>query len=322
VFERYTEKARRVIFFARYEASEFGSPFIESEHLLLGFLREGKALSARVLSAPSFALDNIRKEIEKHTTVGKKIPTSVDLPLTKECQNILRHASGEADRLGHKHIGTEHILAGILLEQDCYAARLLNEHGVSLETVHSGIEEEPTKELAQAKSPGIPAGYQWKTLLYNPPSESIVVEMARTEGHLTLSRLFTRHIAAEVYERIGDPPNDVSYESLVTCEEQPIVIFNSTKWEGGGGNNDGVYLFNLLTRELTLCIGRDTLNIPEPYHRSWVLSLVSLSDDGQLLYLKAGMLPDTGGVVDYYLASLGLANKKLQLLSRLKDIRF
>lgn len=325
MFERYTEKARRVIFFARYEASAFGSPYIESEHLLLGFLRESKALSAKLFSGPSFTVDNIRKEIERHTAVGKKFPTSVDLPLSKECQNILRHASEEADRLEHKHIGTEHILAGILVEQNCYAARLLNEHGVSLDTIRSGMEEEPTKELTQAKSPGIPAGYRWKDLLYNSASESIVIEMLRTDtGHLPMSRLFARHKDADVYEHIGNPSNDVSYESPVTCEKQPIVIFSSTKWDGGGGNHDGVYIFNLLTKELTICVAKDTLNIPEPYRRSWVLTLVSLSDDAQTLYLKVGIeRPGSGsGAVEYYLASLALLDKKLKLLSQLKDIRF
>jgi hypothetical protein len=184
--------------------------------------------------------------------------------------------------------------------------------------------EEPTKELTQAKSPGIPAGYRWKTLVYNPPSESIVVEMARTDtGHLPMSRLFTRHINGEGYEHIGNPSDDVSYESPITCDKQPIVIFNSIRWEGGGGNSDGVYVFNLITKELTLCVAKDTLNIPEPHLRSWILTLVSLSDDGQTLYLKIGMQPASrAGGVDYYLASLSLADKKLQLLSRLKDIRF
>jgi hypothetical protein len=324
VFERYTEKARRVVFFARYEASEFGSPYIESEHLLLGFLRESKALCAKLFSEHSFTVDDIHKEIERHTTVGKKIPTSVDLPLSKECQNILRHASGEADSLGHKHIGTEHILIGILLEPDCYAARLLNQRRISLEIVRSDMKEEPTKELAQAKSPGIPAGYRWKTLLYNPASESLVVEMARTDtGRLPMSRLFARHKDAEIYEQIGQPSDDISYEAPVTCEKHPIIVFNSIKCEGSGGNHDGVYIFNLITRDLTLCFAKDTLNITEPHLRSWVLTLVSLSDDGQTLHLKVGMQPISGGgIVDYYLASFGLADKKLQLLSRLKDIRF
>ncbi len=325
MFERYTEKARRVIFFARYEASAFGSPYIESEHLLLGLLRESKALSAKLFSGPSFTVGTIRKEIERHTAVGEKIQTSVDLPLTNECKRILRYASEEADRLGHKHIGTEHLVAGMLLEEYCYAACLLSEHGVSLESVRSGITEESTNELAQAKSPGIPAGYRWKNLLYNPASESIILEMARADtGHPRLSRLFTRHKDAAVYEPVGNPADDVSYESPVTCEKQQIVIFNSIKWAGGGGNSDGVYLFNLKTKELTVRIAKDALTIAEPHLRSWISALVSLSDDGQTLYMKVGIEKPVsgGGVVEYHLASFALLDKKLELLSQLKDVRF
>jgi hypothetical protein len=322
VFERYTEKARRVIFFARYEASQFGSPYIDSEHLLLGFLRESKVI--RIPSSPALTADSIRQQIETRTKVREKIPTSVDLPLSNESKRILHNASDEADRLGHKHIGTEHLLAGMLLEKDCYAAHLLSEHGVSLESVRSGIMEEPTNELAQAKSPGIPRGYRWKNLLYNPASERIIVEMARTDtGHLPMSRLFTRHKDAEAYELVGDPADDVSFESPVTCERQPIVIFSSTRWEGGGGDHDGVYMFNLLSKELKICVAKDTLNIPGPHVRSWVSTLVSLSDDARTLYLKVGIQAVSGGgIVDYHLASLDLVNQKLQLLSRLKDIRF
>jgi hypothetical protein len=257
--------------------------------------------------------------------VGERIPTSVDLPVSKECQNILRHASGEADRLGHKHVGTEHILVGMLQEKDCYAARLLSKHGVSLESVRSDMKEEPTNELAQAKSPSIPAGYRWKNLLYNPASESIIIEMARTDtGHLPMSRLFTRHKDAEAYEQIGDPADDISFEGPVTCEKQPIVVFNSMKWAGGGGDPDGVYAFNLSSKKLTVCVAKNALNIREPHLRSWIFSLVSLSDDAQTLYLKVGIEKPAsgGGVVEYYLASLALLDKKLELLSRLKDIRF
>ena len=79
MFERYTEKARRVIFFARYEASQFGSPCIETEHLLLGLLREDKALANRFLRS-SASVESIRKQIEAHTTLREKVSTSVDLP--------------------------------------------------------------------------------------------------------------------------------------------------------------------------------------------------------------------------------------------------
>jgi Clp amino terminal domain, pathogenicity island component len=324
VFERYTEKARRVIFFARYEASELGSPYIESEHLLLGFLRESKSGSIRLLSNSSFTFDTVRERIKGHTTIRSKILTSVDLPLTDECKHILHYAAEEADRIGHKHIGTEHLLAGMLLEKNCYAARLLTEHGVSLEGVRDVITEEPTKALSEVRSLGLPAGYRWKNLLYNHASENIIIELTRADtGHLPMSRLFTRHKDAADYEQIGKPADDVSYESAVTCEKHPVIIFNIMKWEGGCGNPDGVYAFNLNTRDLNICIAKDALSTPEPQLRSWVLALVSLSDDAQTLYLKIGVQPlSKGGAVDYFLASLELADKKLQLLSRLRDIRF
>ena len=94
MFERYTEKARRVIFFARYEASQFGSPYIETEHLLLGLLREDKALANRFLRSHA-AVESIRKQIEGHTTIREKVSTSVDLPLSHECKLVLAYGIGK-----------------------------------------------------------------------------------------------------------------------------------------------------------------------------------------------------------------------------------
>jgi ATP-dependent Clp protease ATP-binding subunit ClpC len=131
MFERYTEKARRVIFFARYEASQFGSPYIETEHLLLGLLREDKALATRFLRSAA-ALETIRKQIEAHTTQRDKVPTSVDLPLSHECKRVLAYAAEEAERLNHKHIGTEHLLLGLLREDKSFAAEILHERGLRL----------------------------------------------------------------------------------------------------------------------------------------------------------------------------------------------
>ncbi len=129
MFERYTEKARRVIFFARYEASQFGSPYIETEHLLLGLLREDKALTNRFLRSHA-SVESIRKQIEQHTTVREKVSTSVDLPLSNECKRVLAYAAEEAERLSHKHIGTEHLLLGLLREEKCFAAEILTERGL------------------------------------------------------------------------------------------------------------------------------------------------------------------------------------------------
>ena len=138
MFERYTEKARRVIFFARYEASQFGCPEIETEHLLLGLLREDKALTNRFLHSHG-SVESIRKAIEQHTTIREKTSTSVDLPLTNESKRVLAYAAEEAERLGHKHIGTEHLLLGLLREEKSFAAEILNERGVMLETVREEL---------------------------------------------------------------------------------------------------------------------------------------------------------------------------------------
>ena len=132
MFERYTEKARRVIFFARYEASQFGQPYIETEHLLLGVLREDKALTNRFLKSHS-SVESIRRQIEKHTTIREKLSTSVDLPLSNECKRVLAYAAEEAERLKHKHIGSEHLLLGLLREENCFARQILKERHIELE---------------------------------------------------------------------------------------------------------------------------------------------------------------------------------------------
>lgn len=168
MFERYTEKARRVIFFARYEASQFGSPYIETEHLLLGLLREDHAVARRVLASGSTvrkfisseaSIEAIRRKISARGMLGEKSPTSVDLPLSNESKRVLAYGAEEAERLAHRHIGTEHLLLGLLREKRSFAAQLLNEEGVTLEqaretfskwlkTIGSG-EGQETQEIVQ-----------------------------------------------------------------------------------------------------------------------------------------------------------------------------
>jgi ATP-dependent Clp protease ATP-binding subunit ClpC len=149
MFERYTEKARRVIFFARYEASQFGSPYIETEHLLLGLLREDKALTNRFLRSHA-SVESIRKQIEGHTTIREKVSTSVDLPLSNECKRVLAYAAEEAERLSHKHIGTEHLLLGLLREEKCFAAEILHERGLRLPAIREELQR-TTQEKAPSQ---------------------------------------------------------------------------------------------------------------------------------------------------------------------------
>ena len=134
MFERYTEKARRVIFFARYEASQYGSPYIETEHLLLGLLREDRVLANRFLGEEN-AIAEIRAEIERHITRRERISTSVEVPLTAESKKILQVAAEEADRLGHRHIGTEHLLLALLSLESSLAGKILHARGARAATV-------------------------------------------------------------------------------------------------------------------------------------------------------------------------------------------
>src|SRR5580692_8143344 len=150
MFERYTEKARRVIFFARYEASQFGSPYIETEHLLLGLLREDKALANRFLRSHA-AIESIRKQIEAHTTIREKVSTSVDLPLSNECKRVLAYAAEEAERLNHKHIGTEHFLLGLLREEKSFAAEILHERGLRLSAVREEIARSASEKSSASR---------------------------------------------------------------------------------------------------------------------------------------------------------------------------
>ena len=88
MFERYTERARRVLFFARYEASQLGSISIETEHLLLGLIREGKGLTSRIFARSHLSLESIRKEIEGRTVFREKVSTSVEIPFSAETKRV------------------------------------------------------------------------------------------------------------------------------------------------------------------------------------------------------------------------------------------
>jgi hypothetical protein len=162
-------------------------------------------------------------------------------------------------------------------------------------------------------------------LLYNPASDTVIVEL-RSRPHLLQSRLFMRRKGADAYEQIGNPPEELSYESPVTYDNQPVVVFNCLSWDKAktGGDWSGVYSFNLNTKELAVRISPQTLKFSEPHGRMWILELVSLSEDAQKLYVNVGIekVGSGGMVVDYYLARVDLADQQLELVCPLKDIRF
>lgn len=158
MFERYTEKARRVIFFARYEASQYGSPYIESEHLLLGLAREDKPLIVAALPNLQLAGKTIRAEVEAGIERHPRTSVSLEVPLTEECEHILNFAAEEAERLGQKQVATDHLLLGILREGTCTAARILTQHGASAEELRRRIAEHPSDHIVGGTQSNV--GYQ------------------------------------------------------------------------------------------------------------------------------------------------------------------
>jgi ATP-dependent Clp protease ATP-binding subunit ClpA len=139
MFERYTERARRVLFFARYELSALGGSSIEPEHLLLGLLREPKGIVEAVLAHWNISSADLSRQLKEQVAGGRRFPTSTEVPFGKATQRVLNYAAEEADRLLHSYIGVEHLFLGLLREQGSTAATLLVAHGLSLEDVRAHI---------------------------------------------------------------------------------------------------------------------------------------------------------------------------------------
>jgi len=141
MFERYTERARRALFFARYEAFQRGSPDIETEHLLLALFRDEESVTARVFARAGLSLVEIRRQVDARTSQHAPVSDSSEAPFSNEARRVLHYAAQEADRLLHNRIGTEHLLLGLFREERSTGAAILNELGLRLATVRDQIVE-------------------------------------------------------------------------------------------------------------------------------------------------------------------------------------
>jgi quinol monooxygenase YgiN len=139
MFERYTERARRVLFFARYEASQLGSTAIQSEHLLLGLLRDGKGVTSGIFEKAGLDSVAVHFEIGNAAADRPRIATSVEIPIAPDAKAALQHAAEEADGLHHGHIGSEHLLLGLLHRPESTAGAILTRAGLRLAGVRMSI---------------------------------------------------------------------------------------------------------------------------------------------------------------------------------------
>ena len=139
MFEKFNEKARRALFFARYEASKLGSRVIESEHVLLGILREGEETVTELFRRFHVKPDEIRREIEGERVFVERISSTAELPLSEESKKILAYAAHEAESMLHAAVGSEHLLVGILRVEGCLAMRMLSQQGFDVYTLREEV---------------------------------------------------------------------------------------------------------------------------------------------------------------------------------------
>jgi hypothetical protein len=159
VFEPYTERARRSIFFARYEASRLGTLEITAEELLLGILREDKTVEMQLGEG---AAEAIRKELEPAAT--QKVSTSIDLPLTEELKRALAYAAEEAERMNHKLVDSPHLVLGLMRETKSRAARLLRQQGLEIKAYRKVASEHVDR------GPQVKSNIEWREPDDPPPT--------------------------------------------------------------------------------------------------------------------------------------------------------
>jgi len=140
MFERYSERSRRVIFFARYEALQYGSSVISPEHVLLGLMREDKTITARFVPVRhELTVDKVRREIEDRIVVRDRMPQSSDLHLAAETKRVLFYANEESRQLRSRLVAPEHILLGLVSDERSIAAEILLQHGVRAQDVRNEL---------------------------------------------------------------------------------------------------------------------------------------------------------------------------------------
>ncbi len=156
MFDRFTERARKVMSLARQEAQRFNHDYIGTEHILLGLVQEGSGVAARVLNELGVELRKIRIEVEKIVKNGTNMVTMGQLPFTPRAKKVLELALEEAQNLGHNYIGTEHLLLGLLRENDGIAAQVLMNLGAKLDEVREQVLDMLGADHSDASGAGTP----------------------------------------------------------------------------------------------------------------------------------------------------------------------
>ena len=139
MFERFTDRARKVMALANQEAQRFNHEYIGTEHILLGLIKEGTGVGATVLKKMNVDLRKVRLEVEKMVKSGPEMVPMGKLPHTPRAKKVIEYAIEEARNLNYNYVGTEHLLLGLLREREGIAAKVLMNLGLKLEQVREEV---------------------------------------------------------------------------------------------------------------------------------------------------------------------------------------
>lgn len=262
MFERYTERARRVLFFARYECGQMGHFPIEPVHLLLGLMREGKGVAGRILSGSGASLDRVHAEILRSAPPRHEFNTAIEVPFGADTKTVLNDAAMEADALSHHYIGTEHLLLALLRQRESEAAGLLANYGITYEKARAEI----LQVTGSAGGEHVPGAQ-----LFIPPSYELRVSRSthkatssnRGPRHWILEGFTLRRAIAAIYgvplTRIDalpdlDPRGPYDLYLILPAEKQDTRGIDAVMREA-------------LTRHFGLAIASETRTV-----ETWVLS--------------------------------------------------
>src|SRR5262245_8070344 len=173
MFERFTDRARRVVVLAQEEARMLNHNYIGTEHILLGLIHEGEGVAAKALESMDISLEAVRAQIEDIIGQGQAAPTG-HIPFTPRAKKVLELSLREALQLGHNYIGTEHILLGLIREGEGVAAQVLQKLGADLNTARNRVvaqvggysgawQDAPAAESIAGGQPSLPA-LRWRVV--------------------------------------------------------------------------------------------------------------------------------------------------------------
>jgi ATP-dependent Clp protease ATP-binding subunit ClpC len=242
LYDRFTDRARKAMAYARQEAQRFNHDYIGTEHILLGLIKEGSGVAAHVLRNLDVDVQKIRLEVEKLVQSSPDVQTKGQPPFTPRAKKVIELSLEEARALGQNYIGTEHILLGLLRESEGVAAHVLTNLGVKLEVVREevlralrdgAVSGRATETCDFKKTQDAPAQAQsWTWPLSDSAAE--VLALAQDEARrLGQDRIGSEHLFLALLRKV---PDNLTL-ALQELPVEPKVLYDRVRSKLAAGKN-------------------------------------------------------------------------------------